>query len=240
MEVLFEDFWPLLPRWRTPNHCDRQRWFVWIGLSTGPIQVHELRASEASWFAPVQVASVCSCTHQRYDIVSQKNERKESTRLRAEDERLFKLELWGGHSSRKSSCLNRTLGVPNDINGATMVALLKPLLLFACSYPSPLVLFYRKGEGYMIAENMDIHLRMDNALFTSSPYVLYLYVWSLMCLGILSPNKRSSLQTGFTKHSSREKREAGEEVSQGRCTSTVGLVPLRNSFSLYFLDPFGS
>lgn len=48
--------------------------------------------------------------------------------------------------SRKSSGLNRTLGVPNDMNGATMVALLKPLLLFACSYPSPLVLFYRKGE----------------------------------------------------------------------------------------------
>ena len=101
---------------------------------------------------------------------------KNLKRLRAEDERLYKLELWGGHSSRKSSCLNRTLGVPNDMNGATMVALLKPLLLFACSYPSPLVLFYLKGEGYMIAENMDIHLRMDNALFTSLLHVLYLSV----------------------------------------------------------------
>ena len=44
-----------------------------------------------------QVASVCSCPHQRYDIVSQKNERKESKRLRVEDERLYKLVLnFGG------------------------------------------------------------------------------------------------------------------------------------------------
>lgn len=98
---------------------------------------------------------------------------KNLKRPRAEDERLYKLVLnFGG---RKSSCLNRTLGVPNDINGATMVALLKPLLLFACSYPSPLVLSYLKGEGYMVAENMDIHMTMDNALFTS---LLIIYVSS--------------------------------------------------------------
>ena len=78
----------------------------------------------------------------------------------------------------------------------------------------------------MVAENMDIHMTMDNALFTSL-LIIYVssrtFMFEAWCAWEFC-QQRVFVTDRFHKILIKRKEEAGEEVSQGRCASTVGLT----------------